>query len=263
MASSLCQVKIGAGSYAAVAGGINVSPGDAITIKLASSAGVGTGDWSISCVSTDETQVAATITALLTVNQTTFEATFTVPSGAGQALIFRSQVGSDTAGRTTFGLYTLVSAMRTGALDEVYEGSSSYGWVTKLNALIRVGQGTKARMLTQFGEVSTAAATTAVITSFTMLDETSVTFDFVASMKAVGAVAKAGRWSGTATYYRTGGGAPTLAGAAAYATAQETTAGDDVAFSVSGNIIRVLATSADVSGRNWFARLNVQEVLAT
>jgi hypothetical protein len=141
MASSLCTVKIGAGAYAAVAGGIDVAPADVITIKLASSAGVDTGSWSITCIYTDETKDAATITALLTVNQSTFEATFTVPAGTGQALIFQSQVNNDATTRTTFGLYTLVSALRCAAVNETYEGSATYGWVTKINAAIRAAGG--------------------------------------------------------------------------------------------------------------------------
>lgn len=137
MASSLCQVKIGAGAYAAVAGGINVAPADVITIKLVSAAGVDTGSWSIQCLYTDETKVPATITALLSVNQTTFEATFTVPAGTGQALIFQSQVNNDATTRTTFGLYTLVGSLRCGAVNETYEGSATYGWAAKVNAAIR------------------------------------------------------------------------------------------------------------------------------
>lgn len=141
MASSLCQVKVNAGAFQAVAGGINVSPGDTITIKLASSAGVNTGQWSISCINTDETKVPATITALLTVNQSTFEATFTVPAGTGQALIYRSEVNADSTTRTTFGLYVLVGGYRVGATDETFEGDATYGWITKFNAFLRAGGG--------------------------------------------------------------------------------------------------------------------------
>ncbi len=124
-------------------------------------------------------------------------------------------------------------------------------------------QGTKLRILSIPGEVQTTAAATAVIATFTMLDETSCKFDFTASMKAVGAVAKAGGWTGSATYYRTGGGAPTIAGAAAYGTAEETTGGDGVTFDVSGNAVRVLATAADGDDRNWTCEFRVAETLAT
>jgi len=124
-------------------------------------------------------------------------------------------------------------------------------------------QGTKLRILSIPGEVQTTTATTAVIAQFTMVDETCCTFDFTASMAKVTTVTKAGRWDGKVTYRRTGGGAPAIVGAAEYGTAQETTAGDDVAFSVSGNIVRVLATAADGDDRNWTCELRAHETLAT
>ena len=142
MASSLCQVKIGAGAYAPVSGGINVSVGDVVTIKLASSTGVNAGSWSIACTSTDETKTPAAINALLTTNPLTFEATFTVGAGTGQALLFASEINA--AGiktRTTFGLYVLVNGLRVGAPDETLEGNATFGWVTKVNALIRASAG--------------------------------------------------------------------------------------------------------------------------
>jgi hypothetical protein len=127
-----------------------------------------------------------------------------------------------------------------------------------------VYQGTKLRILSIPGEVQTTTATTAVIATFTMLDETSCKFDFTASMKAVGVVAKAGGWTGSATYYRTGGGAPTISnGTPNYGTAEETTAGDGVTFDVSGNAVRVLATAADADDRNWTCEFRVAETLAT
>ncbi len=125
-------------------------------------------------------------------------------------------------------------------------------------------QGTKLRILSIPGEVQTTTATTAVIATFTMVDETSCKFDFTASMKAVGAVAKAGGWTGSATYYRTGGGAPTISnGTPNYGTAEETTAGDGVTFDISGNAVRVLATAADGDDRNWTCEFRVAETLAS
>lgn len=124
-------------------------------------------------------------------------------------------------------------------------------------------QGTKLRILSIPGEARTTTATTVVVATFTMIDETSCKFDFTAGMKAVGAVGKAGGWTGSATYRRTAGGAPTICGAAAYGTAEESTAGDDVTFDVSGNAVRVLATAADGDDRNWTCEFRVHETLAT
>lgn len=126
-----------------------------------------------------------------------------------------------------------------------------------------VYQGTKLRVLSIPGEALTLGISTAVIAQFTMLDETSVKVDFTASMKAFGVNAKSGGFAGSATYMRSGGGAPTLVGAIGYASQQRTVGGDDVTFSVSGNIVRVLAASADVDTRNWTCELRVAETLAT
>lgn len=126
-----------------------------------------------------------------------------------------------------------------------------------------VYQGTKLRILSIPGEAATAAITTVVIAQFTILDETSVRLDFTASMKATGVNAKSGGFAGSATYMRSAGGAPSLVGAATYATQQRTVAGDDVTFSVTGNIVRVLASAADVDGRNWTCEFRVAETLAT
>lgn len=141
MASSLCQVKVNAGSYAAVAGGIDVVPGDVVTVKLASSAGVNAGGWSISCVSTDETKTPAGINALLTIDSLNFEASFTVAAGTGQALIFESKVNGEDASATRLGIFVLVSGYRVGAVDETFEGNASFGWAAKVNAFIRAGGG--------------------------------------------------------------------------------------------------------------------------
>ncbi len=83
-------------------------------------------------------------------------------------------------------------------------------------------------------------------------------------MKAVGVNAKAGGWTGSATYYRSAGGAPTITnGTPNYGTPEETTVGDGVTFDVSGNAVRVLATAADADDRNWTCEFRVAETLAT
>lgn len=150
MPSPSCEVKDASGSYASTVDGVDVTPGDTITIHLADVSGV--RYWSIACIGTDETLVAATITASLTIDQGAKTATFTAPA-AGKALIFRSTVGiaglgldangaSDSSLTTTFGIYTLTSgSLRVGAVNETTEGSASFGWTPKLNAAIRGGGG--------------------------------------------------------------------------------------------------------------------------
>jgi hypothetical protein len=122
--------------------GVNVTTSSTVTIQLASTAGVKT--WTIQCVGTDDTLVAATITSGLSVNFTTKTATFTAPSAPGTALIFRSVVnGGLTNGvvdpnlTTTFGVYTLINGNRVLAANERYEGNSAFGWISTVNALVR------------------------------------------------------------------------------------------------------------------------------
>ena len=126
-------------------------------------------------------------------------------------------------------------------------------------------QGTKMKVLSIPGEVLTTTATTAVIASYTMTDETCCSFDFVAVVRGVGAGSfPNGRWDGKATYKREGGGGPTaIGGGAEYGTAQTQIAADTVTFDISGNIVRVLASAADADDRNWSCELRVHEVLGT
>lgn len=138
MASPTVQVKDGGGAYQATTNGVNVTPGNTTTINLVSGAGVTT--WQISCISTDETSTAPT----LTVDNVAKTATFTAPA-AGKALIFRSVVNggigvdgvADSSLTTTFGIYTLIGGKRVVALNETFEGNATYGWTTVLNDLIR------------------------------------------------------------------------------------------------------------------------------
>jgi hypothetical protein len=117
-----------------------------ITIALADQAGV--SQWSIQCVGTDENFDAASITAGLSIDQSTMIATLTLPnsSGFGGAFLFRSTInnGVDLNGRnqasysTTFGVYILTATgYPLGALNETIEGNSAVGWVSKINNAIR------------------------------------------------------------------------------------------------------------------------------
>jgi len=141
MTSPICKVN---GNT--TGNGVNVAKNTLTTIAIADTAGV--KSWSLRCVSSDENQVPATITAGLTVNQITKTATFTSPNtDNGVALIFESEVngGLDVNGRkdasltTRFGVFVLTSpgSLRVGAFDETLESSASYGWLTKFNATVR------------------------------------------------------------------------------------------------------------------------------
>lgn len=136
--SPLCTVNA-----ASTINGVNVTAASTVTIALVDTAGV--KQFHVSCLTTDELLVAATITAGLTIDTVAKTATFTAPA-VGSALRFQSVVnnGKDANGvvdpslTTTFGVYVLTtSGYRVAAFDETTEGSASFGWVTKVNALVR------------------------------------------------------------------------------------------------------------------------------
>jgi hypothetical protein len=139
----LCQVKDGGGSFVATTDGVSVTAGQTLTIRLADVTDVVA--WFLVLTGTDETTFPP---ALASVNPSTnqvsspgAQVTFTLPGGAGRALIFESTVtGPGGPQVTTFALYVPTThGYRVGATGEQREGSTSYGWVTKLNPLIRQG----------------------------------------------------------------------------------------------------------------------------
>jgi hypothetical protein len=143
MPSPLCQVKDGAGAYQPTTDGVDVTPGNTVTINLISSAGVIL--WEIACITTDDESDAATVDASLVINQPAKTATFTAPA-AGRAYRFRSRINSgiDANGvaqptyTTTFGVYTLTLEGRSVvALDETFERHSTKGWGASINDVIR------------------------------------------------------------------------------------------------------------------------------
>lgn len=148
MVSPACEVKDGSGSYTATTSGVDVTPNNTITIRLASATGVDT--WSLTCIGTDENSTAASINSGLSINSTTKTATFTMPNATGRALIFQSKVnnGRDVNGTTqssyttTFAVYTLTAAsLRVVAVNETTESSATFGWIKQLNAKIRQTSG--------------------------------------------------------------------------------------------------------------------------
>lgn len=145
MPSPLCQVKDGSGAYQATANGVDVTPGNTITINLIDTSA---DSWSIECVYTDELSDAATVTAALTIDSNLRTATFTAPA-EGRTYIFRSKVnngiGPDgkvkSSYSTTFGVYTLTAnGYRVVAANETTEGGS-FGWVKPVNEIVRAGGG--------------------------------------------------------------------------------------------------------------------------
>jgi hypothetical protein len=176
MASPLCTVNA-----SSTLNGVNVTASSTVTIALGSSAGV--KGWSLICSSTDNAQVATTITASLTINYVAFTATFTAPS-TPCALIFQSQVNGgltngvvDPTQTTTFGIYIPApNGCRLAAFDETLEGDATYGWTTKFNAVVLAGstQGTGVAhgpLWTQtIVQLTTTNATPVNVQSFTLPD---------------------------------------------------------------------------------------------
>jgi hypothetical protein len=127
--------------------GVDVSGGSIPTIALASSYGV--SSWSLSCIGADDLNSTAAINATISLNSSSFTASYEHPNTNGVALIFQSTIngGVDANGATqsayttTFGVYTTVAvatgALRVGSTNETIEGSATYGWMTKVNQAIR------------------------------------------------------------------------------------------------------------------------------
>ena len=126
--------------------GVNVTDASTVTVSLASSNGVYA--WDLTCIGTDDLNTVAAINALVTINHATNTATFTLPTmdGYGAALIFQSQINNGTdvnnvvqpTYTTTFGVYVLTTGgNRVGAQNETTEGDAIYGWLSKVNKLIR------------------------------------------------------------------------------------------------------------------------------
>jgi hypothetical protein len=132
MVSPACEIKESAGAYQSTDGGFDATPAATITIHLIDTSA---DSWSISCVTTDDTSVAATVTSGLTINTVARTASFTAPA-AGKAYRFRSQVNggigangrADSSLTTTFCVYTLT---------ETTEGDATFGWIVWLNDLVR------------------------------------------------------------------------------------------------------------------------------
>lgn len=133
-------------SYADYRNGVNITSGNTISIKLASTDSV--GQWNLRILGTDETSTNPTLsgvdptTGIVSTPSTVV--TFSAPVGSvAKTYIFRSVVnngGSDYT--TTFGLYILTSTgFRVGAVGERFESNLIFGWTSLINRFIRVGAG--------------------------------------------------------------------------------------------------------------------------
>jgi len=135
--SPICTVN-----STATTNGVDVTGGSTVTIQLANLGGV--KQWAISCIGTDELNSPTTITAGLSINQTTKTATFTAPASAC-ALIFQSIANAgltngvaDPTLATTFGVYVDTGlGYRVGAFGETTEGNAAVGWTAKFNPVVR------------------------------------------------------------------------------------------------------------------------------
>lgn len=129
----------------------SVTANSTVTIALANPAGA--TFWALACTSTDELNTAAAINATLVINQSAKTATFTAPASLGSAVIFTSTVGITQAAvgqgydannvlqasfSTTFEVNVLASSgLNVIATNESFEGNATYGWITKVNGLMR------------------------------------------------------------------------------------------------------------------------------
>ncbi len=143
--SPLCLVKDGPGPFVPTIGGVDVTPSNTISIKLADSSSV--VDWFLEVIGTDETAVTPTLVGVnpLThqVTSPTTIVTFAFPPSQGQAVGFKSTVtGIGGPLDVTFGTYSLTSFLtRVGFVTETREGDVNFGWATKVNPIIRNGSG--------------------------------------------------------------------------------------------------------------------------
>jgi len=116
---------------------------------MALASGAGANFWSVAVISTDETNTVAAVAATLTINPTTKTATFTAPAAAGSCVILQSTVGvralSVDANGQTQPAYTTTTQInvttagggRVLAANEGAELDPTFGWISKVNAIVR------------------------------------------------------------------------------------------------------------------------------
>ena len=148
-ASPLVQVQFSSdpSNWHDTPGGVDIVPGDTVSICLADTLGV--GSWYLSVVGVDE--VTATPPVLVNVStdpdtkglvvSPTSIVSFTSALGNGRAFIFKSSVNGQSI-TTTFGIFVRTSGgFRVGAVGERFEGDPVFGWTGTINQFIRSGGG--------------------------------------------------------------------------------------------------------------------------
>lgn len=186
-ANPTCEVQDGASAFASSAGGVNVTPGNTVTIRLADQADV--TSWLIECATTDDTSSASAVTASLSIDPIAKTASFTAPA-AGKAYRFRSRVNggidvngvAQTSYTTTFCVYTLTGGRRVIAADETTEGDATFGWIKWINSFIRTpgpGSDSYHAYIPALASVETSSATPQTVYAWSIKDEavTSIVVD--------------------------------------------------------------------------------------
>lgn len=169
--SPICLVQDGAGPFNPTLNGVDVGPGDTISIELDDPTGV--VDWFLEITGTDELSTAPALTGVDVFHHVTSPVTivtFTYPNADGRALLFTSTVtGPGGPLTTTFAIFTVTAALgyRVGASSEKREGSLIFGWVTKTNPLIRSASSVSRNVtiITASGVLSNARDALAVVST--------------------------------------------------------------------------------------------------
>lgn len=141
----LCLVQDGIGPFVPTTNGVDVTPGNTISVKLLDPSSVVA--WFLEVIGTDELSTTPVLTGVNNithlVTSPTTVVTFTFPAATGRAVGFKSTVtGVGGPLETTFGTYSLTTFLtRVGFVTETREGNTGFGWATKLNPLIRSASG--------------------------------------------------------------------------------------------------------------------------
>jgi hypothetical protein len=281
MASPTVLIKDGADAYVPSDNGVNVTPGNTVTIKLASSGDL--DSWFVACVTTDDLSSAVDVNAALVFDNTLLTATLVAPP-KGRALRFQSVVngGRDRNGvrqasySTTFVLYTINdNGLRCHALDETTEGSDVAGWGKDVNEALRVSGSLDSPHITGnplfiaehtvivgplIREIRTESTDPAELLSIEVPEGGATAYDGVI-LYTGDAGDTAGRWKFSVLYHRNGNGPAELTGALEAPAGQSDTA-DTIAIGLgsgpSANYLVVTVTPADAFIRNWSVRLVAQ-----
>jgi len=141
----VCLVQDGINPFVPTTNGVDVTPGNTISIKLLDPSSV--VDWYLQVIGTDELSTMPTLTSVNNLTHLVLTpatvVTFTFPGSTGRAVGFKSTVtGVGGPLEVTFGTYSLTTfATRVGFVTETREGNTNFGWSDKLNPLIRAGSG--------------------------------------------------------------------------------------------------------------------------